>query len=238
MTKVAPNRVLIIDDHPLLRQGIATLINSEKDFTVCAQIHDPRQAIDVIRKNDPQIIILDLSLQGSSGIEVLKDIKAQFPKVRVLIFSMHDETVYAPRALRAGAMGYLMKQEPPEKIIAALRQVMRDQVYLSEQMASRLLNAFTGKRDSLGSPVEVLSDRELEVFSLIGNGNSTRGISEKLKLSVKTIESHRAHIKEKLNLESATQLVQHAIQWVNAESMASAPAVSKAASLPAVLSLR
>jgi DNA-binding NarL/FixJ family response regulator len=207
MTKNAPSRILIIDDHPLLRQGIAALINGEKDLTVCGEINDPRLAI------------LDLSLNGLSGIEVLKDLKAQFPKIKVLILSMHDETIYAPRALRAGALGYIMKQEAPEKVIEGLRQVLGNQVYLSQHMGSKLLNSFTGRRDGLGSPVELLSDRELEVFSLLGGGTGTRDIAEKLNLSVKTIESHRAHIKEKLNLESGAQLVRHAIQWVSSESM-------------------
>lgn len=219
MTKQSPTRILIIDDHPLLRQGIVALINSQKDFTVCGEVVDPRQAIASVQKTNPEAIILDLSLNGSNGIEVLKNLKAQFPKIKVLVLSMHDETIYAPRVLRAGALGYIMKQEAPETVIAALRKVLNNEVYLSAHMGSKLLNSFTGRRDGLGSPVELLSDRELEVFNLMGQGIGTRDIAEKLHLSVKTVESHRAHIKEKLNLENGGQLVRHAIQWVTSESM-------------------
>jgi len=219
-------RILLIEDHPLLRQGIAALLNAEKDFVVCGEISDARQAIGAIQKTNPDIIILDLSLNGTSGIEVLKNVRAQFPKIKVLVLSMHDEIVYAPRALRAGAMGYLMKQEAPEKVIAALRKILGDEVSLSAQMGTRLLNTFTGKKDGLGSPVELLSDRELEVFNLLGQGNGTREIAEILHLSVKTIESHRAHIKEKLSLENASQLVRHAIQWVSSEGAETRPSTA------------
>jgi DNA-binding NarL/FixJ family response regulator len=222
-------RILIIEDHPLLRQGIAALVNSEKTWSVCGEISDPRETISAIQKTNPDAIILDLSLHGTSGIEVLKNIKAQFPKIRVLILSMHDEVIYAPRALRAGALGYVMKHEAPEKVVEALRKVLNDEVSLSPQMGARMLNSFTGKRDGLASPVDLLSDRELEVFTLLGQGNGTREISEKLHLSVKTIESHRAHIKEKLNLENATELVRHAIQWVNSENMGERTPASTAA---------
>ncbi len=221
MTKDSPTRVLIIDDHPLLLQGIAALIKGQKDFTVCGEISDSKLAISTVQKTNPDVIILDLSLNGTNGIEVLKNLKVQFPKIKVLILSMHDETVYAPRALRAGALGYIMKQEPPENVIAALRKVLTGQVYISEKMGAKLLNSFSGKRDALGSPMETLSDRELEVFNLLGQGTGTRDIALKLHLSVKTIESHRAHIKEKLNLESGAQLVRHAIQWASSESMSS-----------------
>ena len=217
MTKTTPHRILIIDDHPLLRQGIGALINSQKDFSVCGEVNESKMAIAAVQKLNPDAIVLDLSLNGTSGIEVLKDLKAQFPKIKVLILSMHDEIVYAPRALRAGALGYIMKQEAPENVIAALRKILGNEVSLSQQMGTRLLNSFTGKKDALGSPIELLSDRELEVFNLIGQGNGTREIADLLHLSVKTIESHRAHIKEKLNLENASQLVRHAIQWSNSE---------------------
>lgn len=218
MTKKSPSRILIIDDHPLLRQGIAAMINAESDFTVCGEVSDPREAVNAVQKTNPDAIILDLTLNGTSGIEVLKNIRVQYPKVAVLILSMHDETMYAPRALRAGASGYVMKQEAPDKVIAALRKVLAGQVAISSAMETKLLNRFSGKKDgALSSPIDLLSDRELEVFNLLGRGTSTAEIAEKLHLSVKTIESHRAHIKEKLNLENAAQLVRHAIQWVSSE---------------------
>lgn len=217
MTKTTATRVLIIDDHPLLRQGVTALINGQKDFTVCGEIDDPRQTITAVQKTHPDVVVLDLSLHGTSGIDVLKNLKAQFPKIKVLILSMHDETVYAPRALKAGALGYIMKEEASEKVIDGLRRILTDQVYLSPRMGAKLLHNFAGKRDGLGSPAELLSRRELEVFKLLGQGTGTCDIAEKLMLSVKTVESHRAHIKEKLNLESGMQLVHHAIQWANSE---------------------
>lgn len=222
MTKKGPSRILIIEDHPLLRQGIAALINGEKDLMVCGEVNDAREAVAAVQKHNPDVVLLDLSLQGMSGIEVLKNLKVHFPKIVVLILSMHDEVMYAPRALRAGATGYVMKQESPENVIAAIRKVLAGEVSISAKMGTKMLNRFSGRNDgALSSPIDLLSDRELEVFSLLGQGNGTREIAEKLHLSVKTIESHRAHIKEKLDLENAAQLIRHAIQWVSSESLSS-----------------
>lgn len=213
-------RILIVDDHPLLRQGITQLINQEKDMQVCGEADEPNKALNAIANTRPDVVILDISLKGTSGIELLKNIKVRYPKLLVLILSMHDESVYAQRALRAGAAGYIMKQEATERVLVALRKVLGNEVYLSEELGSKMLNRLVGGRGSLtGSPIEELSDRELEVFGLIGQGHGTRPIAEKLHLSVKTIESHRAHIKEKLNLKNATELVHHAIQWVQSESL-------------------
>ena len=218
MTQKSRAQVLIIDDHPLLRRGIAALINTQPDLSVCGELSDARDAIASIQKLNPDIILLDLALQGTSGIEVLKNLKAQFPKIKVLVLSMHDEAIYAPRALRAGAMGYVMKQEAPENVVSALRRVLTGEVALSQNMGAKMLNRMAGKRGTVSSPMDTLSDRELEVFNLLGNGSGTREIASRLHLSVKTIESHRAHIKEKLALDSAAQLVRHAIQWVSSES--------------------
>ncbi len=219
-TKKSAARILIVDDHPLLRQGIAELINNEPDLEVCGEAEDPHKAIDAMEKLNPDVIILDISLKGASGIELLKNIKVRFPRLLVLILSMHDESVYAHRALRAGAAGYIMKQEASEKVLVAIRKILSGEVYLSEELGSRMLNRLVGGRSSLnGSPIEELSDRELEVFGLIGQGHGTRPIAEKLHLSVKTVESHRAHIKEKLNLKSANELVHHAIQWAQSENL-------------------
>ena len=213
-------RILIVDDHPLLRQGITQLINQEKDLQVCGEADDPGKAMSAIEATNPDVVILDISLKGASGIELLKNVKVRFPRLLVLILSMHDESVYAQRALRAGAAGYIMKQEATEKVLVALRRILNGEVYLSEELGTRMLNRLVGGRSSLsGSPIEELSDRELEIFGLIGQGHGTRPIAEKLHLSVKTVESHRAHIKEKLNLKNATELVHHAIQWVQSETV-------------------
>jgi DNA-binding NarL/FixJ family response regulator len=214
-------RVLLIDDHPILRQGIAQLINTQPDFMVCGETDDARKVISSIQATKPDVIILDVSLKGASGIEALKGIKAQFPDIKVLVLSMHEESVYGSRALRAGAAGYVMKQEAPDTVLVALRKVVNGDVYLSPQLSARMLNTFAGNQSSaLASPVDALSDRELEVFTLLGQGHGTREIAEKLHLSIKTIESHRAHIKEKLNLKNAMELTHHAIQWAQMESVA------------------
>jgi DNA-binding NarL/FixJ family response regulator len=213
-------RILLIDDHPLLRTGIGQLISQQKDFAICGEVDDSLKALDAIQDKNPDIVILDITLKKMSGIEVLKHIKVRFPKVKVLILSMHDETLYAPRALRAGASGYIMKQEAAENVIAALRKINSGEVYISERMATQMLSRMVGGRATpISSPVDLLSDRELEVFTLLGRGDGTRDIAEKLNLSVKTIESHRAHIKEKLNLKNATELVRHAVQWVASETI-------------------
>jgi DNA-binding NarL/FixJ family response regulator len=211
-------RVLIVDDHPLLRKGVGQLIDQEKDLMVVGEAEDANKAITAIENTKPDVALIDITLNGSSGIELLKNIKVRFPKLKMLVLSMHDESVYAHRALRAGASGYIMKQEGPEKVLTALRKVLKGEVYLSEHLGNRILHTLVNGRAALPiSPVEELSDRELEVFSLIGLGHGTRPIAEKLHLSIKTIESHRAHIKEKLNLQNATELVHHAIQWVQSE---------------------
>ena len=218
--KKNPTRILIVDDHPLMRQGIGQLINAEKEMIVCGEAEDANKAIDAIATTKCDIAIIDISLKGSSGIELLKNIKVRYPKLPVLVLSMHDEAVYAQRALRAGASGYIMKQEGAEKVLIAVRKILNGEVYVSERLGARMLNQLVGGRATLaGSPIDALSDRELEVFGLIGQGHGTRPIAEKLHLSVKTIESHRAHIKEKLNLKNATELVHHAIQWVQSEHL-------------------
>lgn len=218
--KKNPTRILIVDDHPLLRQGISLLIAQEKDMVVCGEADDGQRAMQAMEETAPDIIILDISLKGTNGIELLKNIKAVRPDVLVLILSMHDETVYAQRALHAGAAGYVMKAEASEKVLTAIRKVLSGEVYLSEKLGTRMLTRMVGGRSAImRSPIEELSDRELEIFGLIGQGHGTRPIAEKLGLSVKTVESHRAHIKEKLNLKNATELVHHAIQWTQSGAM-------------------
>ena len=207
-------RVLLVDDHPIVRQGLSEMVNHEDDLTVCATAEDMNQALDQIEQLKPDLVVLDISLKGCNGIELLKDIKSRHPKLVVLMLSMHDETLYALRALRAGAAGYVMKQEPAEVVVASMRRVLNGEIALSENVEKRMMKQLVGGRAArTGSPLEDLSDRELEVFRLIGKGSSTRNIAEELHLSIKTIESHRTHIKQKLNLKNAVELVQHAIHW-------------------------
>lgn len=215
--KKPKRRVLLVDDHPIVREGLTEMINHEDDLAVCGTAEEMNQSLDQIEKLRPDLVVLDISLRGSNGIEVLKNIKVRYPKLLVLVLSMHDETLYALRALRAGAAGYIMKQEPAERVLSSIRQVLNGEISLSENMEKKMMKQLIGGRAArTGSPLEDLSDRELEVFRLIGKGYSTRQIAEELHLSIKTIESHRAHIKEKLNLKNAMELVQHAIQWQEA----------------------
>ena len=208
-------RILIVDDHPIVRKGLAELIDSQEDLTVCAQAEEALQALKLIREKHPDMAIVDISLEQTSGMELIKDINAQHPKLLVLALSMHDESLYAERALRAGAKGYIMKQEATNKIIAAIRQVLDGQLYVSERMQEKLVRKLVGSKEQVTtSAIDSLSDRELEVFMLIGQGFGTRQIAERLYLSIKTIETYRAHIKEKLNLPGAAELLQYAIQWV------------------------
>jgi len=207
--------VLVIDDHPLLRQGLAMLINQQQDLQVCGEAANIRMAMQCIVQLRPDVVILDISLQGPDGLEVLKTIRATNPDLPVLVLSMHDEAIYAERALRARANGYIMKQEATEKVLVAVRRILDGDVYLSEAMSKKLLQQFIdGTPSVLESRIATLSDRELEVFRLIGEARATREIAEELHLSVKTVETYQAHIKEKLGLKSGRELIQHAIQWV------------------------
>jgi DNA-binding NarL/FixJ family response regulator len=211
--------IFIVDDHPIVRQGLTELINHEKDLMVCGQAEDANQAMKSIRKLNPDIIIVDISLKGTSGMELIKDLNTQYPNLPVLVLSMHDESLYAERALRAGAKGYIMKAEAAEKVIMAVRKILGGEIYISDKMASKMVRKLVaGSSEINASPVELLSDRELEVFQLIGKGFGTRQIAERLYLSVKTIETYRAHIKEKLNLADSAALLQYAIQWINSRN--------------------
>jgi DNA-binding NarL/FixJ family response regulator len=208
------SRVLVVDDHPIVRQGLALMINREADLTVCAEADSAQAAVQAIVTAKPDILVVDISLNGPDGLDLLKDVRTRFPNLPVLILSMHDESIYAERALRAGAQGYIMKQEATDKVLTALRRILSHEIYVSERVANRMLQRYIGSRDpSRPASVADLTDRELEVFRLIGLGHSTRQIAEELHISVKTVESYQAHIKEKLSLRSARELVQHAIQW-------------------------
>lgn len=211
---LARSKIYLIDDHPIMVEGLKELINNQADMRVVGASDDWHVAIEEARKLHPDLVILDVTLKDANGIEVLKNLKIHFPHLKVIMLSMHDEGLYAMRALKAGAQGYIMKQEAVDRILGALRQVLSGEVYLSESMSKRTMFQLLGRGATrTGSPLEDLSDRELEVFTLIGQGCTTRQISEKLHLSIKTVETHRAHIKEKLNLKNSTELVQHAIHW-------------------------
>jgi DNA-binding NarL/FixJ family response regulator len=209
--------VLIVDDHPIVRQGLAQLINQEKDLEVCGQAEDAHEAMQAIRQLNPDMVIVDISLKDTSGMELIKDLKIQHPDLPVLTLSMHDEAVYGERALRAGARGYVMKQEAIGKVVTAIRRVLAGEVYVSEGMAAKMVSKLVGGGARTASlPADRLSDRELEVFRMIGEGFGTREMAEKLHLSIKTVETYRAHIKDKLGLQDANELLRTAIQWVNA----------------------
>ncbi len=217
------HKVLVVDDHPIVREGIAKLVNQEADLTICGEAEDAACALKATAELKPDIAIVDITLkEGLGGIGLIKDIKVRHPKLPVLVLSMHDESLYAERTLRAGAKGYIMKQEAAEKIVEAIRQVLSGEIYLSDEMGQKILHKFVeGKPETGGSPIDRLSDRQLEVFQLIGRGFGTRQIADNLHLSVKTIETYREHIKEKLKLKNATELVQHAIRWAQSENTGS-----------------
>ena len=211
-------RVLLVDDHPITRQGLKALVNQQLNLEVCAEADSAAQAVEMLTKFQPDLAILDVSLKATNGIELTKNLKAHSPDLPILIVSMYDESLFAERALRAGAMGYVMKQEAGEKVILAIQHLLRGEIFLSSRMKEKMLHRFVNhKREGMVFSIDTLSDREMEVFQLIGNGYSTRQIAEKLGLSSKTIDSYREHLKQKLGLASGSDLVRHAIQWTRTE---------------------
>jgi DNA-binding NarL/FixJ family response regulator len=209
-------RVLIVDDHPIVRQGLTQLIGQEGDLEVCGEADDVTSAFAAIERLAPDIAIVDLMLRGSTGIELIKELKAHHPDLRILVISMHDEAVYAERALRAGAHGYIMKEVATHEVLTALRTVLAGDVYVSKEMISRILRRMVGGGPSDG--IDRLTDRELEVFQWIGRGLSVIEIGEKLKVSPKTVETYRAHIKEKLGLANANDVLRVAVSWLEQRS--------------------
>jgi len=215
----AKSTIFLVDDHPIVRQGLALLINREADLMVCGDAEEAGSALQRIEELKPDLAVVDISLIGPDGLDLLKNIRTRHPSLPVLILSMLDEALYAERALRDGASGYIMKQEATERVLVAIRRILGGEIYLSDRMASRMLHRFVGgnQEGPPRSPIADLTDRELEVFRLIGEGHGTRQIAAELHLSVKTVESYQAHIKDKLSLKNARELVQRAIQWKVAE---------------------
>ena len=213
-TATQPKSVFLVDDHPLVREWLTNLINQQPGLRVCGEAESGPQARERIVAAKPDVAIVDIALKDSSGIELIKDLKQSCPEVVVLVLSMHEESHYAERALRAGAKGYIMKRETATKVIIALRQVLEGKLYMSESLAVAMAAQFVaGNALATGSVVEQLSDRELEVFELLGDGRGTRQIAESLGVSIKTVQAYCARIKEKLNLASATELVREAVRW-------------------------
>ena len=212
-------RILVVDDHPMMRQGLAQLVGAETDLMICGEAETAESALDCISAMKPDLVLADISLPGKNGLELIKDFQAIQPDLPVLVISMHDESLYAERVLRAGGRGYIMKQEGGKKLMHAIRQVLGGRIYVSEKMSALILELFSGRRGSAeGSPVETLTDREFEVFQLISEDKGTRDIAEKLHLSVKTVDVHRTNIKKKLKLKSAPELIRFAVRWSESQN--------------------
>ncbi len=211
-------KILIVDDHPLVRKGLAMTLDAEFDLSVCSQVADAEEALSALEECNPDLAIVDISLPGMSGLERIKHMQTLRPEMYTMVISRHDEVLYAERAIRAGARGYIMKRDAADMIVKAVRRVLAGGIYVSEEINERLLLGLAAGRQELAqSPLEVLSDRELEVFERTGRGLGTREIAERLHLSVKTVESYRGRIKDKLNLKTAAELMQHAVHWVGGE---------------------
>ncbi len=217
-------RIVIVDDHPIVRHGIAQLINMQEDMVVCGEAKNSSEGWEVIKETEPRLVLVDLSLEEDSGLDLIKAIHSRRPDITLLVLSMHDENLYAERAIRSGSMGYVMKQEATDTLIKAIHQVMKGEIFVSERIKSRLLQRLLRgdamkSEDSNYTLVEGLTNRELEVFRLIGRGFSTRRIAKQLNLSIKTIETHRQNIKQKMNLQDSAELIQVAVHWIQTTSM-------------------
>jgi DNA-binding NarL/FixJ family response regulator len=214
--KQEKTKVLVVDDHPMIRQGLTGLINEEPNLTVCGQAGTSRQALELMDSAKPNLAIIDISLDERDGIELIKEVRANYPEVQLLVLSMHDEGIYAERALRAGASGYVMKAEAAGTVMAAIQRVLSGKIYISEKVTDQLLHRVTKRRKdarNFKAPVERLSDRELQIFRLLGAGVRVREIATQLYISIKTVESHRVNIKEKLGLKTSAELLRYAIQY-------------------------
>jgi DNA-binding NarL/FixJ family response regulator len=217
---IAPQatKILLVDDHPMMREGLGQIIGSEPDLVVCGEAENAFQALELVGKLKPDLVLADITLPDKSGLELVKDIQAMHPNTPVLVISMHDEALYAERVLRAGGRGYIMKHEGGKKIMQGIRQVLSGQIAVSEKMSARILEIFSGRRtESARSPVENLTDREFEVFRHIGEGVSTKKIAEQMRISAKTVEVHRMNIKAKLNLQTMAELIRYSVRWMESQ---------------------
>ncbi len=213
-------QLLIVDDHPMMRKGLLQLVEDERDLAVCAEADTAGEAMNLIGRHKPDLVLADITLPDKSGLELIKDLQALHPGLPVLVISMHDETLYAERVLRAGGRGYIMKQAGGEKMLEAIRRVLGGQFYVSEAMSAKIFEGLSGRRAQAGgSPMQKLTDREFEIFQLIGQGRGTREIAQQLHLSAKTVEVHRLHIKEKLDLKTASELIRQAVRWVETQQV-------------------
>ena len=213
-----PTTILIVDDHPMMREGLAQLIGNQKDMTVCGEAGNAHEALEKVRLLKPSLVLADITLPGRNGLELIKDIQALEAGVAVLVISMHDESLYAERVLRAGGRGYVMKQEGGKRIMEAIRQVSAGHIFVSDKMSAKILELFSGRRPQAGaSPVDTLTDREFEVFQSIGRGVGTKDVARELHVSPKTIEVHRANIKTKLKIITLAELIRYAVRWVDSE---------------------
>jgi DNA-binding NarL/FixJ family response regulator len=212
-------RILLVDDHPLTRHGMAQLIGLQRDLVVCGEAGNAEQALERVRALKPDLVLVDVTLPGKPGLEFIKDLATLYPEVLILVVSMHDETLYAERALRAGARGYLMKSAGGEELVEAIRHVFTGQVYLSQNLSAQILNSLSGSRRGPPGILNVLSDRELEVFQLIGEGLTTNEIGSRLHISGKTVETHRLHIRDKLGLKTPPELTKYAVRWAGTQEL-------------------
>jgi DNA-binding NarL/FixJ family response regulator len=211
-------RILLADDHPMMRAGLAQLINRQPELEVCAEAGNPAEVLALLGQVAPDLILTDLTMPGRAGIEFIKDLAALHPDLKILVVSMHDEIVYAERCLRAGARGYIMKESGSENLLVAVRRVLDGQSYVSPNMADRILSGLSNRKPrGSDSPIQNLSDREFEIFQLVGQGKSTRDIAKELGLSSKTVDVHRTHIREKLELKDVTALVRYAVRWIETQ---------------------
>ena len=206
-------RVLLVEDHPIVRHGLMMLINDESDLSVCGEAESVKDAVEQVKKTKPDVVVVDIALSDGSGLDLIKELHAADPDLPILAVSMHDESIYAERALRAGAKGYIMKKAAMDSLLVAIRRVLDGEIYLSDAMSARLLKKLMNPGDIASSPIDSLTDREFQVFRLIAEGVGPSEIANRLQLSVKTIETHREHIKEKLGLKSGTELTRFSLQW-------------------------
>ena len=212
--------MLVVDDHPMTRYGIVRLIEQEPDLVVCGEAENASRALAAVKALKPQVVLADLTMPGGEGLEFIKDMRSLHPEVAVLVVSMHDEALYAERALRAGARGYIMKNEGGEKLVEAVRQVLQGKTYVSENMSGKVLEIFSGRRRREDdTTIGKLTDREFEVFRLLGQGMTTREIGQQLRLSTKTVETHRLHVREKLGLKSGPALIKYAVRWAGTQEL-------------------